>query len=129
MVENKPRILIVEDHPETRIMLQMALEEQFELIVFAGANEALGELGDRRVDACLLDISLREAMDGVDLMRELRNLRSFSDVPMVAMTAYYWDEDGQALLDEGFQRFLQKPFVPDELTDMLFSLTRETISD
>ena len=119
MTHDKPRLLVVEDHLETQFLLGLMLEQHFELVTCGSASDAIAIAEDETFDVCMLDISLRDELDGAELMERLRLRPDFSNTPMIAMSAYYWDDEGEELLRRGFDGFAQKPFEPEELLALL----------
>lgn len=122
MQSSKPRVLLVEDDESTRFLLRELLEPSFDVFVFVNATEALAGTAGEQFDACITDISLRDEYDGVQLMNELRDRPELSEMPIVAITAYYWRDEAELLLREGFDAFFEKPFDADELTAAVHQL-------
>ncbi|MEO8004107.1 MAG: PAS domain S-box protein [Betaproteobacteria bacterium] len=123
------RILSVDDDPNTREMLQEALQRGgAEVISAASAQEALAQLLTHRPDVLVSDIGLPEE-DGHDLVRKIRALDTTKGgaTPAVALTGYAREQDQKAALDAGYQEFVAKPVNLDELTDAILraSKTRE----
>jgi len=114
-----PSILFVEDNPEVRLLLEQILEGTYDLVLAADAEEALGILGDEEFDLFLLDIKLGEGRSGTELLHLLRDLESTASVPAVALTTYGLKGDREALLAEGFDEHVSKPFFRDELTEAI----------
>jgi PAS domain S-box-containing protein len=115
------RILSVDDDPNTREMLQEALQRAgAEVISAASAKEALTELLAYRPDVMVSDIGLPEE-DGHDLVRKIRAMdRSTGGAtPAVALTGYAREQDQRAALDAGYQEFVAKPVNLDELTNAI----------
>lgn len=115
------RILSVDDDPNTREMLQEALQRGgAEVISAASAQEALAELLAHRPDVLVSDIGLPEE-DGHDLVRKIRALDKSSGgaTPAVALTGYAREQDQKAALDAGYQEFVAKPVNLDELTNAI----------
>ena len=111
------RILSVDDDPNTREMLQEALQRAGALVESAAsAPEALDKLQSFRPDVLLSDIGLPEE-DGYDLLRKVRALHASSGgaIPAVALTGYAREQDYQAALAAGYQAFVAKPVNLDEL--------------
>jgi CheY-like chemotaxis protein len=54
-------------------------------------------------------------MDGIEATRAIRNLSSYSETPIIAMTANAFSEDRERCLNAGMNDFLTKPVVPDIL--------------
>ncbi|MBA2664221.1 MAG: response regulator [Bradymonadaceae bacterium] len=113
------RLLIVEDDLETRTFLVMALGEIYEIVEAESAAEALIEVGRQRIDLFLVDIALRDEIDGVALVQILRQNGALQKTPMVAMTAHHMREDRQFYLDHGFTDFIAKPFYPQDLLNLI----------
>lgn len=117
----RPTILVVEDDAATRKMIDMALEESGFSILNAGtAAEALQAIKEHQPDLVLLDLILPDA-DGVDLCREVRE---FSDVNIVMVTAKRDLTDRLAGLDAGADDYVTKPLAMGELVARIKSQLR-----
>jgi CheY-like chemotaxis protein len=115
------RILSVDDDPNTREMLQEALQRAGAVVESAAsAPEALNKLQSFQPDVLLSDIGLPEE-DGYDLMRKVRALSTANggDIPAVALTGYARDQDFKAALAAGYQAFVAKPVNLDELSSAI----------
>jgi two-component system KDP operon response regulator KdpE len=112
MNEAGQRILLVEDEAEIRRFVRMALAaEGFEVMEADGARRGLIEAGTRRPDLVVLDLGLPDG-DGVDLIRDLR---AWSDIPIVVLSARTTEDDKIGALDAGADDYLAKPFGAREL--------------
>ncbi len=114
-----PSILFVDDNPEVRLLLEQTLEGTYDLALAADAEEALGILEEKEFDLFLLDIKLGEGRSGTELLHLLRDLEPTASVPAVALTTYGLKGDREALLAEGFDEHVSKPFFRDELTEAI----------
>jgi two-component system, OmpR family, KDP operon response regulator KdpE len=113
MSEPRQRILVVEDEPELRRFEVMTLErEGFEVFEAATQERGLIEAGTRRPDMLVLDLGLPDG-DGVDLIREVRH---WSDMPIIVVSARTDEDDKVQALDAGADDYLVKPFGVAELT-------------
>jgi len=115
------RILSVDDDPNTREMLQEALQRAGAVVESAAsAPEALDKLQSFQPHVLLSDIGLPEE-DGYDLLRKVRALGASSGgtVPAVALTGYAREQDYQAALAAGYQAFVAKPVNLDELSSAI----------
>jgi PAS domain S-box-containing protein len=115
------RILSVDDDPNTREMLQEALERAgAEVISAASAPEAMEKLRASRPHVLLSDIGLPEE-DGYDLLRKVRALSAADggNTPAVALTGYARDQDYQAAMAAGYQEFVAKPVNLEELSSAI----------
>jgi len=112
MSEGHPRLLIVEDEAEIRRFVRLALEsEGIEVYEADGVKRAIVEAGTRRPDLVVLDLGLPDG-DGVDFIRDLRG---WSDVPLIVLSARTAESEKIAALDAGADDYLIKPFGSGEL--------------
>ena len=112
MTEAAPRILVVEDELEIRRFVCLSLErEGFDVYEADGVRRGLIEAGTRRPDLVILDLGLPDG-NGVDLIRDLRG---WSGVPVLILSARSGEQDKIEALDAGADDFLVKPFGVGEL--------------
>jgi two-component system KDP operon response regulator KdpE len=112
MTDVPARILVVEDEADIRRFVSRALErEGFDVAEADGVQRGLIEAGTRRPDLLVLDLGLPDG-DGVDL---LRDLRGWSDVPVIVLSARTDEADKIEALDAGADDYLVKPFSTGEL--------------
>ena len=112
MSDPTAKVLVVEDEAEIRRFVRMALEQQgYDVSEADGVKRGLIEAGTRRPDMVILDLGLPDG-DGVDL---LRDLRTWSDVPVLVLSARSAEDDKIGALDEGADDYLVKPFSAGEL--------------
>jgi DNA-binding response OmpR family regulator len=117
-----PKILIVEDDPAVRGVVELALErEGMRTLAVADGEAALKHLGslDQDVDLVILDVML-PGMDGVSICREIRAGDVGSrDVPIIMLTAR--DDEASVLigLEVGADDYVAKPFSPRQLVSRI----------
>jgi len=117
-----PKILIVEDDPAVRGVVELALErEGMRTLAVADGEAALKHLGssDQDVDLIILDVML-PGMDGVSICREIRTGEAgSSDVPIIMLTAR--DDEASVLigLEVGADDYVTKPFSPRQLVSRI----------
>jgi CheY-like chemotaxis protein len=110
----KRKIVVVEDNPDNRLLVQALLEDLYELSEYDSGVSALEGLVADAPDLVLLDISLPE-MDGTDVLRWIRNQDELKDVPVVALTAHAMAGDREKYLAEGFNDYVTKPIVDESI--------------
>lgn len=118
----KPSILVVEDNPETQLLLKHLLAPSFDLIVTGDVDTALTAAEDRRFDILLLDINLGEQRTGIDLLHLLRERDNRPAIPAIALTAYAMPGDRETFIEKGFDAYVSKPFTRDDLTEVITSV-------
>jgi two-component system KDP operon response regulator KdpE len=105
-------IVVVEDEGHIRRFIRLALEsEGFQVFEADGVRRGLIEAGTRCPDLVIVDLGLPDG-DGVDLIRDLR---SWSDVPVIVLSARSAEMDKVTALDSGADDYLTKPFGAAEL--------------
>ena len=107
------RVLVVDDVPTNRIVLQSLLNlsrhaRHFEIEQADSGRCAVQMAQDRQYDLILMDIQMPE-MDGITALKTLQRLPRYMSIPVVAVTARALDSDRDALLKEGFSAYLAKP--------------------
>lgn len=116
-----PVVVIVEDEPQIRRFVRAALESEGCTVWEADtAARGLIEAGTRKPDLLVLDLGLPDG-DGVDL---IRNLRNWSGVPVLVLSARSDESDKVAALDAGGDDYLTKPFGIPELLARVRALLR-----
>ena len=112
MTSPGPVILLVEDEPQMRRFLRVALEGSGYRYLEAGTGqEGLSLAVQHRPDAILLDLGLPD-MDGLGLVT---SLREWSRTPVIVISARGQETDKVAALDAGADDYLTKPFGTREL--------------
>ena len=107
-----PLILLVEDEPQMRRFLRVALEGSgYRYLEAATGQEGLNLAVQHRPEAILLDLGLPD-MDGLELVL---NLRQWSRTPVIVISARGQESDKVAALDAGADDYLTKPFGTREL--------------
>jgi two-component system cell cycle response regulator DivK len=114
---SEPVILLVEDHPDNRVLARKLLQRAgFRVVEAADGRQALEQAAACRPDLVLLDMSLPE-VDGWTVARTLRQSPEFKDLLIVALTAHAMEGDRERVLEAGCDEFLTKPievpsFIP-----------------
>ena len=108
----KPRIAVVEDNPDNRLLVQAILDGLYEITEYESGTAALIGLAEAMPDLVLLDISLPE-MDGTEVLRRIRSDPRLAALPVIALTAHAMSGDREKYLGLGFNDYLTKPIVDD----------------
>ena len=113
MTAHMPTVIVVEDESQLRRFIKLALEaEQCEVFEADSIKRGLIETGTRRPDLVVLDLGLPDG-DGIELIRDLR---TWSDIPIIVLSARTAEADKVAALDAGADDYLTKPFGAAELS-------------
>ncbi len=107
-----PTVVVIEDEPQIRRFVRTALEAEGWLVHEADtAKKGLSEAGTRKPDLLVLDLGLPDG-NGLDVIRDVRG---WSAVPIIVLSARADEADKIAALDAGADDYLTKPFGVGEL--------------
>lgn len=124
LTEPAPRVLIVDDNPTLRRLLERVLANQgFDAVSAGDGEEALAVADRQPPDAVLLDIAM-PVLDGLEVCRRLRRNPRTATVPILMVTAVGDQEKRVAGYEAGADDFVSKPFDVPELTARLRSRLR-----
>jgi CheY-like chemotaxis protein len=116
-------ILLVDDDPDGRDLLDYALSEAgATVITAASAAEALERFKSCRPSIVVTDVAM-PALDGVWLCEQIRALADPPRVPVVALTALVFPRDRDRIQAAGFDAHLPKPYGLDDLHKVIELLT------
>ena len=104
----KPRIAVVEDNPDNRLLVQAILDDRFEVSEYETGTEAVEGLEEDSPDLVLLDISLPE-MDGTEVLAWIRANERLAALPVIALTAHAMAGDQEKAMAAGCDDFDTKP--------------------
>jgi len=108
----RPSVVLIEDEPQIRRFLRAALGGNgFRLFEASNAQEGLTEVATRRPDLVILDLGLPD-LDGLSVLGQLRE---WSSVPVIVLSARGEERDKIAALDSGADDYVSKPFSMGEL--------------
>ena len=108
----KPRLLVVEDEPDTADLIKRVLASSFEIEIASEGDEGLNAWIDGRHDLVLLDVMLPK-LSGRDILIEIQSIDS--NQPVVIMTAHTTIDQAEELMLLGAVDFLPKPFRAEQL--------------
>ena len=115
---NKALILVVEDDRPVRNLIVTALKtHDYKYLTAENGNSAILEASSHNPDIVLLDLGLPD-MEGVDV---IKNIRTWSNMPIIVISARSEDADKIEALDAGADDYITKPFSVEELLAMIQS--------
>ncbi len=121
---NATRVLVVDDEPQILRALRTTLRGAgYDVDTAADAGAALAAAAARPPQAVILDLVLPDG-DGTDVCRELR---TWSDAPVIVLSAVGEERQKIAALDAGADDYVTKPFSVDELLARLRAVLRRQL--
>ncbi len=111
-------ILVVEDNPLDKLIVQTLLQQHFTLEVVSNGHDALEIIEKIKFDIILMDINLGDDnMNGFDVMRIIRKNPTHKDIKIFAVTAYA--ESPEHFIEQGFDELYVKPVIKEEMFEFI----------
>jgi two-component system phosphate regulon response regulator PhoB len=117
----RPCVLVVDDELPLRELIVVTLGHAFDCLEEGTGADALARLRKSPVELVFLDVMLPD-MSGIDVLRAIREDPELASVKVVVVSAWQSHEDVARALETGADRFLSKPFRPEELESLAYSL-------
>lgn len=112
------KLLIVDDEAHIRMLIEQTLEELeddgVELIIATNGQEAIDAIISEKPALVFLDVMM-PIMNGMEVCKKVKKEFGLSDVHIVLLTAKGQELDRQKGMDMGADRYMTKPFDPDEM--------------
>ena len=115
-MQNAPVILVAEDEDSNYELVRIVLSKHYRLMRAVNGIEAVTLCEDEHPDMILMDIRM-PGMNGLDATRIIKEVNH--DIPVVALSAYAFDENIREAKAAGCDDFMAKPFRVEDLLDMV----------
>ena len=115
-LQDAPLILVAEDEDNNYELVKVVLSKRYRLLRAHNGIEAVTFCEDEHPDLILMDIRMPE-MDGLDATRIIKEVNP--DVPIIALSAYAFEENIREAQAAGCNGFLSKPFRVEDLLDKI----------
>jgi CheY-like chemotaxis protein len=115
---DRPVVLVIEDDPNSRILMRHALRNVVRTDAASTVADALRMAETVPYDGLLVDLRLPDGQ-GTEVVDALREESPYWGVPMVAVTAHSLPEGSGPFLDAGFDAYVAKPFEQDDLRTLV----------
>jgi len=125
MTQPEVTMLVIDDEPQIRRVLRQALSDEHVRVLEAASGRAgIDVAAAERPAFIVLDLGLPD-IAGIDVCREIRR---WSDVPILVLSARHSDEEKVRLLDVGADDYVTKPFSTPELLARIRALRRRHVA-
>lgn len=118
------RFAIIDDDPDTRIIMHDMLAPGASIDLYADGAAALTGMPQRVPDLVMIDMSLPDA-DGIEVLRKMRGEVALAAIPALIVTAHAMVGDRERFLAAGFQGYVAKPIDEEGLQRLI----RELLGD
>jgi signal transduction histidine kinase/DNA-binding response OmpR family regulator len=121
--EGRQRVLVIDDNPEDRRLVQKSFENhnEYEIIFAENGEQALVELGSNKPNVVILDLFLPD-INGFTLLETIREDPSLRDIPVIIYTAGDLQEEQLQILSESSQAMLKKDLLAEN--ELFTSITQ-----
>ena len=121
-VQNAPLILVAEDEDSNFELVRIVLAKRYRLIRAVNGIEAVTFCEDEHPDLVLMDIRMPD-MNGLDATRIIKEVNH--DIPVIALSAYAFDDNIREAREAGCDEFMAKPFRVENLLDLVQRYIKE----
>jgi CheY-like chemotaxis protein len=118
------KILLVEDNLLNIEVIQLFLRKYWDVSFVRTGEDAIESAKNENYDLFLIDINLGQGIDGMEVLKRIREINSYKETPSIAITGYASEKHKKMFLENGFTRFLAKPVEKKELIDTINSIVR-----
>jgi len=120
-----PKILLVEDFDDTRLMMKMWLVKNgYRVVEAETGEEAVALAQQEKPDLIIMDVMM-PGMNGLDATQRIREDQALSRTPIVAVSAYGAEEYRGLALNAGCDEYVSTPFDPKVLAELIETLLNE----
>ena len=116
VLSDKPILLVAEDTLPNYKLIEAMLRKEYELVHAKNGLEAVTLFKEKHPALVLMDIKMPE-MDGIEALKGIRDLSP--DFPVIAVTAYAFEENIREIVNNGFNDYLIKPIRCSTLKEKL----------
>ncbi len=115
-MQHAPLILVAEDEDSNYELVRIVLTKRYRLIRAVNGIEAVSFAEEEHPDLVLMDIRMPD-MNGLDATRIIKEVNH--DMPVIALSAYAFEENIREAKAAGCDEFLAKPFRVEDLLDLV----------
>jgi len=122
--KNKATILLVEDEPMNLQIIEAMLSKNYNVISVSSGQKAIEEVNKKSFDIILMDINLKNEMNGIMAVQIIREIKGYEKTPIAAMTAYAANKDRDEFLASGCTHYIAKPFSKKEILKLMLEMAK-----
>jgi two-component system sensor histidine kinase/response regulator len=127
-MENNYKVLVVDDEELAQDFLKYFLSKKYEVHTCGNVSSFYSAIEKDDFDLVLMDISLKDVKDGIDLTRELKSMDKYKNTPVFILSAFNTTRERTNSFQAGAQEFLAKPVDGKSLLQLItLTLSKSTI--
>ncbi|AFH49948.1 NarL family signal transduction histidine kinase [Ignavibacterium album JCM 16511] len=121
-------ILLVENDDASIEVTKLFLKDIGKLSVAKTGTEAIELLNNTKFDLILMDINLGRGSSGIEVTRQIRSMKGYENIPIVAVSAYAMVGDKEEFIKAGCTHYLSKPFKKNDLVGLINEIIYQKIN-
>ncbi|SMG41936.1 Response regulator receiver domain-containing protein [Marivirga sericea] len=125
----KHTILITEDDEPMRLLLDVLLKNKYDLVFKKDGLAGMKWLSEGNIPSVIMSDFMLPKMNGFDLLNSLSQSGIFSDIPFIMLSSRTDKKFKDRCFDAGAKGFLDKPFDPSQLYELLNRVLRLTVEN
>jgi len=114
-----PWVLLVEDNLVNKELTEFFLRKTCKVDYAPDGASAIEKVRSKKYLAILMDINLGYGMNGIEATKEIRKIKGYKEVPIIAVTGYTMSGDKDSLIAQGCTHYLAKPFDQASILDLM----------
>lgn len=111
--------LYIEDQLDSQMLFSMQMKDIKELKFAVSLEQSIPLIRNNNFDFIVIDINLQGDYNGLDILKLIRTIPDYENIPVIAITAYYLPVDKEVYIQAGFSDFISKPLLRENLINSL----------
>lgn len=117
--DSKSNLLLVEDNKTNKVLIKRFLLNRYNIDDVSSGRAALEIIANKKYSLIMMDINLGLGMNGIEAAAEIKKVKGYENIPIVAVTGYALAGDKEKILMNGFNGYISKPFTREALVETL----------
>lgn len=117
-INSLKKVLLIEDDEYCAYTVIKLLKKDIDIVHKFTGTDGIEEAKNKTYDLLLLDIGLKD-MNGVDVLKSIKNIPEYKNIPSIAVTAFAMRGDKERFLQNGFNYYISKPFSISEFRNLI----------
>jgi CheY-like chemotaxis protein len=122
----KKKVLLIEDDEFCAYTVLKLMKNDFDIVHKFLGNEGIEEAKNNQYDLLLLDIGLKD-INGVEVLKSIKSIPYYKDIPVIAVTAFAMLGDKEKFLAAGFSHYIAKPYFIQDFKNLMFEALKNSM--
>jgi PAS domain S-box-containing protein len=118
----KLSVIIVDDDESTALLCRFYLKQDYNVEYASSAGEAMNLVSKNNFDLILMDINLGKGKNGLEVTADIKKIKGYENIPVIALTAYAMKGDREEFIKAGCAGYISKPFTKEDFLSMIKSI-------